>query len=145
MVGSAAGGKDLGPAVLGVAQHQRNKPPGGIVWRPGSNGWRRARLFRGRSAAEQDLRAIEKYARIHTEIPADQTDNDNSSDAKAAPASGHAAGSAGLAIVFDIAAGTEIICAHLSFSNRVPLELQAAAQHYPSRRAAMKGYFCQKN
>src|SRR5262252_2888386 len=51
MIGPATGGKDLAPAVLGVAQHQRDKPPGGIVWRAGSNRRRRTRLFRGRSAA----------------------------------------------------------------------------------------------
>jgi hypothetical protein len=70
------------------------------------------------------LRTVEQYARIHTEVPADQTDDDHGSDAKTTRAPGHAAGSASLAIVFDIAAGAEIICAHLSLPNRVLLELQ---------------------
>ena len=66
-------------------------------------------------------------------------------DAESATAPWHPARCAGFAIVFDIAAGTEIIRAHLSFSNRVPLELQAAADfYYRSHQTAMKGYFCQK-
>jgi hypothetical protein len=71
-------------------------------------------LGRRTDAAEQ----VEDHARVYAKVPADQADDDDRANTETTPTSGHSARCAGLAIVFDIAAGPEIICAHLSFSNR---------------------------
>lgn len=81
---------------------------------------------------------VEDHARIDAEVPADQADHDDGTNANTATPARHPARRTGLAIIFDIAAGAKIVCAYLSFPNRVPLELQAA--HYPSRRTAMKDF-----
>src|SRR5437763_8165893 len=118
MIGPAARGKDLAPAILGVAEDERNKFPGRIVRRAGVNRRSLARLLGWRThAAEQ----VEDYARIDAEIPADQADDDDGADAETAPASWHPAGRARLAIIFDVAARTEIIGAHLCHS---PIEFR---------------------
>ena len=62
-------------------------------------------------------RAVEQHARIDTEVPADQPDDDDRTDAEAAgPARQAAAGGAGCAVVLDIVAAAEIIPAHASLS-----------------------------
>src|SRR5689334_18660459 len=124
MIGFPAGGEHLGPAVLGVPQHQRDKFSVRIVWRAGLNRWSGTRLLGRRTdTAEQ----VENYVRIDAKIPANQADDDDGADTETAAPAWHTARCARLAIVFDVAAGTKIICAHLSFSNRVPVESQAAA------------------
>src|SRR5262249_46505400 len=121
---SPAGGKNLGPAILGVAQHQRDKFSGRVVRRPGRDGWSRARLLGRRTEPAEH---VEDHVRIDAKIPADQADDDDGANAEAA-ATRHPARCASLAVVFDVAAGTEVVGAHLCHSPSCSLELQAAAQ-----------------
>src|SRR5580704_215191 len=114
MIGATAGCEDFLPRVFGIAEHQRDKLAGRIVGRAGGNGRRRAALLGARPAASENLRSIEQHARIDTEIPADQTDNDDCADPDAAGSAGYAA--ARFTIVLDIVAGTKIIGSHCSFS-----------------------------
>src|SRR5215471_7248815 len=142
VIGPAAGGKDLAPAVLGVAQHQRDERAGGIVCRAGCDRWRWTGLLGRRTEAVEQ---VEDYVRIHAKIPAYQADDDDGSDAETAPTSRHPARCARLAIVFDIAAGTEIIGAHLSFPNRVPLELKGGSALSNSPRSKERLLLSNKN
>ena len=139
MIGPAAGGKDLAPAVLGVAQHQRDKLAGGTFGVPGVTDGAGLVLLGGQTEAVEQ---VEDHVRIHAKIPAYQADDDDGSDAETAPTSRHPARCARLAIVFDIAAGTEIIGAHLSYPIAFRWSCRAARQ-YPTRHAAKKGCFCQ--
>src|SRR5262249_43479499 len=70
----------------------------------------------------------EDHVRIDAKIPADQADDDDGANAETAPAARHPARCASLAVVFDVAAGTELVGAHLCHSPSGSLELQAAAQ-----------------
>src|SRR3984957_14031823 len=113
MVGPAAGGEHLGPAVFGVAEDLRHEPAGRVGRRAGRDVRGLLGLLRRRAAAGENLRAVEQHARVDPEIPADQPDDDDRADTKAAGAARHAAARRALfAIVLDIAAGTQIIRAH---------------------------------
>ena len=117
VIGPPAGGEDFRPAILGVAEHQRDELAGRVGRRSRRDRRGVAGLLRGRAAAGENLRAVEQHAGIDAEVPADQSDNDDRADAEAAGAARHAAARrALLAIVLDIAAGAEIIGAHCSFS-----------------------------
>src|SRR5262249_29502890 len=96
------------------AEHQRHELAGRIVRRAGGNRRRRAALLRACPPAGENLRAIEQHARIDTEIPADQADNDDRADAETTCAAGYAA--TRFAIVLHIVTWTKIIGTHCSFS-----------------------------
>src|SRR5579872_4504353 len=115
MIGSPLGGEDLGPAILGVAQHERDESSRRVIGRSRRDRRSGTRLLRRRA---DTVEQVENYIRIHARIPAHQADDDDNADTETAATPGYSARCARLAIVFDIAAGTEIICAHLSFSNR---------------------------
>src|SRR5262249_33064539 len=113
MIGPAASGEDFTPAVLCVAQDQCNEFAGRVVGRANIHRRSRARLCRGRTAAE----TIENEAGINAKIPTDQSNDNDRADAEATGTSRHAAaGRASFAIIFDIATGAEIIRAHLSLA-----------------------------
>src|SRR5262249_32170242 len=83
----------------------------------------RARLLGRRTEPAEE---VEDHARIDAKIPADQADDNDGANAETASAAGHPARCAGLAIVFDVAARTEIVGAHLSV-------------HSPSRSRELQG------
>ena len=120
MVGFSGSCENLGPAVLGVAEHQGDELAGWIGRRTAADLRRWRALLRGRAAAGQNLRAVQKHARVDTEVPADQADDNDRSDPEAARSAWHAAATrcTGLAIVFDIVAGPKIIGTHMPFSIR---------------------------
>src|SRR6185437_2235793 len=122
MIGTARGGEDFAPAVLGIAEDQRNESPGRVGRRAGGDRRRAATLLRPRCAAGENLRPVQQHARIDTEIPADQSDDDDRADAEPAAAARHsdAAANAARAIVFNVVAGPEIVGTHALFSCRVP-------------------------
>src|SRR5580693_485558 len=122
MIGAAAGSENFAPAVLGVAEHQRNEVAHRVGRRAGVHLGRLSRLSRVRAVAGKDLCSIQQHTRINAEVPADQPDNDDGADAQTASAawnSTHPARCALLAIVFDVVAGPEVICLHLAFSRRL--------------------------
>src|SRR5262249_4172993 len=114
MIGATAGSENFLPGVFGIAEHQRHELAGRIVRCAGGNRRRRAALLRACPPAGENLRAVEKHARIDTEIPADQADNDDRADAETTGAAGYTA--ARFAIVLHIVTGTKIIGTHCSFS-----------------------------
>src|SRR5262249_35002748 len=129
MIGPATGGEDFTPAVFRVAQDQCNEFTGRIVGCANVYRRGRARLFRGRSAAE----AIENEAGINAKIPTDQSNDNDRADTEATGTSRHAAaGRASFAIIFDIATGAEIIRAHLSLAIIKPGEALAVMQAHAS-------------
>src|SRR5262249_7738156 len=131
MIGPAAGGEDFTPAVLCVAQDQCNEFAGRIVGRANVHRRSRARLFRGRTAAE----AIENEAGINAKIPTDQSNDNDRADTEAARTPRHsAARRASFAIIFDVATGAEIIRAHLSLAIIKPGKALAVMQAHASTK-----------
>src|SRR5580698_951504 len=116
MIGPIVGGEDFTPGIFGAAEDQRDEAAGSVLWRARLRRRRLSGLLRA-PAAGKNLRAVEQHARIDTEIPADQADDDDSSDAEPSGAARHAAARCtGLPIILDVIAWTEIIGAHEPFS-----------------------------
>src|SRR5499426_1449434 len=112
-IGHAAAAQYLGPAVFGVAQHRGHELPHLIVGRTGL-AWLRRRRLGGVAAARQDLGAADEQARVDPQRPADEPEDHNRTDAKAAATDRHAEPATSLVTpaVFDVVAAAEIIPAH---------------------------------
>ena len=105
--------ENVGPAVLGVAEHRGDK----ILGLGGARivCGRRAALLHDRAAAGEDFRTVDQHTRIDAERPADQAENDDGADPETVRTARHAEATAraGAAIVLDIARTAEFIPTHL--------------------------------
>src|SRR3974390_3831937 len=110
--------EDVGPGVLGIAEHCRDKLSGRIGRRADAP-VARTILLLVRRATTDGLGAADQYARIDAERPSDQAEHDYCSNTESAATDRHAnaaaitaAEAAGIAVVFDIVAAAEIIPTH---------------------------------
>src|SRR5215469_11410180 len=117
MIGTPAGGEDLGPNILRAAQHGGYELTGLVVGRASIDLGRWAGLLRGLSTSGEDLSAVDKHAWIDTERPAEQAENDDHADAETATAARYAeaatARRARLTVILDIATAAKILPAHI--------------------------------
>src|SRR5262249_2151582 len=132
-----AGGENLGPAILGVAQHCGYKSTGLVIWRAGVDLGPRAGLLRG--ATRKDLCAADKHAWINTECPTNQAQNDNHANAETTTAAGYAQAAAArrarLAVILDVATGAKIIPTHISLRFRTLAEMPVTMSTSQSNRS----------
>jgi hypothetical protein len=123
MIGAPVGGENLGPNILGTAQHRSHEFTGLVVRSAGVDLGRWAGLLRGLSTAGEDLCAADENAGIDTERPADQAENDDHANAETATAAGYAqpatAPRARLAVILDVATLAKIIPTHISLRSEL--------------------------